>query len=87
MISFLTIWNIKLSQAHAMMNAKKVILEVAAEYEKLTGRKYGLFEEYKLDDAEVAIVVINSTAGTAKAAIEEMRKEGKKSWTSKNQSI
>ena len=68
----------KVSQAHAMMNAKKVILEVAAEYEKLTGRKYGLFEEYKLDDAEVAIVVINSTAGTAKAAIEEMRKEGKK---------
>lgn len=31
-----------------------------------------------MDDAEVAIVVINSTAGTAKAAIEEMRKEGKK---------
>lgn len=38
---------------------------------KLTGRKYGLFEEYKLDDAEVAIVVINSTAGTAKANIEK----------------
>ena len=68
----------KVNQAHAMMNAKKVILEVAAEYEKLTGRKYGLFEEYKLDDAEVAIVVINSTAGTAKATIDEMRKEGKK---------
>ena len=68
----------KVNQAHAMMNAKKVILEVAAEYEKLTGRKYGLFEEYRLDDAEVAIVVINSTAGTAKAAIEELRKEGKK---------
>ena len=45
---------------------------------KMTGRKYGLFEEYKLDDAEVAIVVINSTAGTAKTAIDEMRKEGKK---------
>lgn len=44
----------------------------------MTGRKYGFFEEYKLDDAEVAIVVINSTAGTAKTAIDEMRKEGKK---------
>ena len=63
----------KVQQANAMKNAKKVILEVAAEFEKMTGRKYGLFEEYKLDDAEVAIVVINSTAGTAKTAIDERR--------------
>ena len=56
---------------------KKVILEVAAEFEKLTGRKYGFFERVcKLDDAEVAIVVINSTAGTAKAAIDEIEKRG-----------
>ena len=53
----------------------------------MTGRKYGLFEEYKLDDAEVAIVVINSTAGTAKTAIDEMRKEGKKVGLLKNKSI
>ena len=39
----------KVQQANAMKNAKKVILEVAAEFEKMTGRKYGLFEEYKLD--------------------------------------
>lgn len=68
----------KVQQANAMKNAKKVILEVARDFEKLTGRKYGFFEEYKLDDAEVAIVVINSTAGTAKTAIDELRKEGKK---------
>lgn len=68
----------KVNQANAMKNAKKVILDVAKEFEKMTGRKYGLFEEYRLDDAEVAIVVINSTAGTAKTAIDEMRKEGKK---------
>ena len=48
----------KVQQANAMKNAKKVILEVAAEFEKMTGRKYGLFEEYKLDDAEVAIVAV-----------------------------
>lgn len=35
----------KVQQANAMKNAKKVILEVAAEFEKMTGRKYGLFEE------------------------------------------
>ncbi|SEG03173.1 pyruvate ferredoxin oxidoreductase alpha subunit [Caloramator fervidus] len=65
-------------QAEAMKNAKKVILEVAAEYEKLTGRKYGFFEEYKMEDAEVAIVVINSTAGTAKHVVDTLRAQGKK---------
>jgi pyruvate ferredoxin oxidoreductase alpha subunit len=65
-------------QAEAMKNAKKVILEVAAEYEKLTGRKYGFFEEYKMEDAEAAIVVINSTAGTAKFVVDNLRAQGKK---------
>ncbi|MFK4784439.1 pyruvate ferredoxin oxidoreductase [Fusobacterium sp. MFO224] len=65
-------------QAQGMMNAKEVILKVAEKFEKISGRKYGLFEEYKLDDAEVAIVVINSTAGTAKEAVDQLRAEGKK---------
>lgn len=65
-------------QAQAMINAKNVILEIAQEFEKMTGRKYGFFEEYRLEDAEYAVVVINSTAGTAKAAVDKLRKEGKK---------
>ena len=66
----------KEQQAQAMRNAKKVILEVADEFEKLTGRKYGFFEEYKLDDADVAIVCMNSTAGTTKFVVDELRKKG-----------
>ena len=66
----------KAAQAEAMKNAKKVILEVAEEFEKLTGRKYGLFEEYKLDDAEIAIVCMNSTAGTAKFVVDDLRNKG-----------
>lgn len=54
----------------------KVILEVAAEFEKITGRKYGLFETYKLDDAEIGIVLLNSAAGTTKDAIDEARSKG-----------
>lgn len=65
-------------QAQAMVDAEKVILEVAEEFEKMTGRKYGFFEEYQLEDAEYAIVVINSTAGTAKAAVNKLRQAGKK---------
>ncbi len=66
----------KKQQSEAMKNAKKVILEVAEEFEKISGRKYGLFEEYKLDDAEVALVIMNSAAGTSKDAIDNMREKG-----------
>ncbi len=68
----------KAQQAEAMKNAKKVILEVSEEFEKMTGRKYGLFEEYKLDDAEVAIVCMNSTAGTTKYVVDKLREQGVK---------
>ena len=63
----------KAGQAEAMKNAKQVIKEVSEEFEKWTGRKYGFFEEYMLDDAEIAIVCMNSTAGTAKAVINDLR--------------
>ena len=66
----------KAQQAQAMKNAKKVILEVSQEFEKLTGRKYGFFEEYKLDDAEIAIVCMNSTAGTTKFVVDSLREKG-----------
>lgn len=66
----------KAAQAEAMRNAKQVILDVAKDFEKMTGRKYGLFEEYKLDDAEVAIVCMNSTAGTTKFVVDNLREKG-----------
>lgn len=68
----------KRQQSQGMMNSKDVILEVSEKFEKLTGRKYGLFEEYKTDDADVVAVILNSTAGTAKYVIDQMRAQGKK---------
>jgi pyruvate ferredoxin oxidoreductase alpha subunit len=68
----------KRQQAQAMMDAKKVILEVSAEFSKLTGRSYGLFDEYKTEDADVIAVVLNSSAGTAKYVVDQMRATGKK---------
>ena len=68
----------KAQQAQAMRNAKQVILDVAKDFEKMTGRKYGLFEEYKLDDAEIAIVCMNSTAGTTKFVVDNLRAPGVK---------
>ena len=66
----------KAQQAEAMKNAKQVILDVSKEFEKLTGRSYGLFEAYQLEDAEVAIVCMNSTAGTTKYVVDNLRKQG-----------
>lgn len=68
----------KYQQAEAMRNAKKVILEVSGEFEKLTGRKYSFFEEYRMEDAELAVVCMNSTAGTTKAVVDDLRTKGVK---------
>jgi pyruvate ferredoxin oxidoreductase alpha subunit len=68
----------KYQQGTAMKNAKNVIAEVSAEFEKMTGRKYSFFEEYKMEDAEYVVVCMNSTAGTAKFTVDELRKKGVK---------
>ncbi|MBF0409439.1 MAG: pyruvate ferredoxin oxidoreductase [Candidatus Riflebacteria bacterium] len=68
----------KKTQANALKAVKPVVLKVAAEFEKTFGRKYGLFETYRLEDAESAIVLIGSTAGTAKDIIDELRDQGRK---------
>lgn len=68
----------KAQQGNAMEAAKQVILDVSKEFEKWTGRHYDLFEEYKLDDAEIAIVCMNSTAGTTKAVVDKLREQGVK---------
>ena len=68
----------KRQQAKAMENAKQVILDVAKDFEALTGRKYGFIEEYKMEDAEIAVVCMNSTAGTAKHTADRLREKGVK---------
>ena len=66
----------KKQQHEAIKRAKEVVVEVGREFGKLSGRTYGLFEAYRLDDAEVAVVVLNSAAGTAKVVVDEMRAKG-----------
>ena len=66
----------KYNQVEAMRRAKKVIIDVCAEFEKISGRKYGLFEEYKMEDAEYAVVIMGSAAGTTKDAVDDLRAKG-----------
>ena len=63
----------KRGQRQAMMEARQVILDVAARFEQMTGRKYGFFEEYRMEDAAYAVVIIGSAAGTCKAAVDHIR--------------
>lgn len=62
--------------ADGMIQAKDIAIKVARDFEKISGRKYDLFEKYMLDDAEIGVVVLNSTAGTAKEVVDKLRSEG-----------
>ena len=66
----------KRQQVEAMKNAAPIILRVGEEYGKLSGRKYGYFEEYRMDGAEIGMLILNSAAGTAKEIVDEMRASG-----------
>ncbi len=68
----------KKQQAEAMKHAKAAILKQADRFAEMTGRKYGFFEAYHMEDAEEALVLIGSTAGTAKAVVDALREQNKK---------
>ena len=63
----------------AMQYGKQRIKEVFSELAQITGRDHGgLIEAYRTDGAEVILVAMGSTAGTAKDAVDELRSAGKK---------
>ena len=68
----------KRNQAEALKNSVEVVKAVAKEFATLSGREYGLFEEYCMEDAERAVVIIGSAAGTTKDAIDALRAKGEK---------
>ena len=65
-------------QAEAMKQAGPIILEIGKEFAKISGRSYGYFEEYKMDGADLVILCLGSTAGTTKAVVDKLRKQGMK---------
>lgn len=68
----------KRSQAEGMKHVPQVVLDVAKEFKAVSGREYGLFECYRMEDAERAVVMIGSAAGTTKDAIDRLREQGEK---------
>jgi pyruvate ferredoxin oxidoreductase alpha subunit len=66
----------KRQQSEAMKNAKNLIPQIFAEFKKTFGKDYAFIEKYKMDDAKMAIVVLSSTAGTARTVVDNLRKKG-----------
>ena len=66
----------KRSQRLAMDRADGVVRRVGAEYSKLSGRPFGVIETWGMEDADVAVVVIGSTAGNARHVARQLRDEG-----------
>lgn len=70
--------NNKYQHKLAMDAAREVIPAVFAEYAKLSGRCYNPVESYRMDDAEIALVLLNSAAETAREAADRLREQGTK---------
>ncbi|MFA5072844.1 MAG: pyruvate ferredoxin oxidoreductase [Nitrospirota bacterium] len=68
----------KRAEHEAMLKAKKVIQDVSEEFAKISGRKYELFESYRLEDAEVVLIALSSAAGTVKDEVDKYRNKGVK---------
>ncbi|MFH0870599.1 MAG: pyruvate ferredoxin oxidoreductase [archaeon] len=68
----------KKQQMDAMDKSAEVIRQVFDEFGRITGKEYDFFEGYMMDDAEKAIVCCNSSAGTIKSVIDELRAKGEK---------
>jgi len=68
----------KVSEMEAHNKAFEIVRAIHEEFGHLTGRTYDFFEAYRLDDAEIVLVILGSTAGTAKDVIDEYRERGVK---------
>jgi pyruvate ferredoxin oxidoreductase alpha subunit len=68
----------KRQQTDALSKAMKVITDIGKEYAQATGRSYAVFDAYGMDDAEMAIVVLSSSAGTARTVVKKLRADGVK---------
>jgi pyruvate ferredoxin oxidoreductase alpha subunit len=70
----------KLAEQKAMQEAVKIIQDINEDFNKIFGRIYGngLTDVYEMEDAEYAVIGLGTVCGTAKVAIDELRKKGKK---------
>jgi pyruvate ferredoxin oxidoreductase alpha subunit len=78
LVLFDKFFEIKYQQVEAMKKVAAKVRDVENEYASKFDRKYSSIQTYGLDDANVAILCMGSTAGTTRHVVKELRKDGKK---------
>lgn len=68
--------NNRYQQSQAMYKAEEVFERIAEEYELLTGRKYEMLDTYRMEDAEVAVFLMNSASEIIKDVVDNLRSQG-----------
>ncbi|MBU9714824.1 thiamine pyrophosphate-dependent enzyme [Evansella tamaricis] len=63
-------------QSEALYRAYDVYNDIRAEYEELSGRNYDILDLYQMEDAEVALFLLNSAAESAKDVVDRLRAKG-----------
>ncbi len=71
-------FEVKKAQDEAFKNSRRVILRAWKDFAKRFGREYNPVETYRMEDAEVALLIMGSLAETAMTAVDKMREAGKK---------
>ncbi|MFC2159135.1 pyruvate ferredoxin oxidoreductase [Actinomycetota bacterium] len=66
----------KKQEADSIKNSTSIIKEVSEEFESLSGRTQPAIETYMMEDAEIAVMVLSSTAGTTRSVVDNLRSEG-----------
>lgn len=66
----------KKQEADSIKNSTSIIKEVSEEFETLSGRTQPAVESYMMEDAEIAVMVLSSTAGTTRVVVDNFRSEG-----------
>ncbi len=62
--------------ADSIKDSPRIIEEVSEEFESLSGRAQPTVESYMMEDAEIAVMVLSSTAGTTKSVVDSLRSDG-----------
>lgn len=66
---------IKKQHEDALCASKDVFKKIGKEFGQFFGRYYDVLEAYRIEDSEIAFMIMGASAGTAKAAADELRKK------------
>lgn len=68
----------RIAQRYFYERLPEIAERAMAEWTALTGRRYGLIDAYRTDDAEYIMVSMGTIADTATAVVDRLREDGRK---------